>query len=252
MNIAVIDDDKKSAQQIKTMLKSFAEEKLFWLDIKLFHSGEDFMAAFEPNGFNIIFMDIYMDKMSGIETAKAIRESDNNCLIIFLTTSLEHMPDAFSCHAFEYVVKPINRERLFSVMDDALKIVPDFLKYIEFQCKRKKVTLLIPDIVSAVSNGHYLIIQDKNSAEYSARMTLTEFTGLIHNDSRFLIINKGIMVNMDYIETIKGNSCILTDSRKFPIKVRECAAIEQTWLNYNFSQIHIRQDKKIRGNENGD
>lgn len=246
MNIAVVDDDKSTAQKISTILSRFADTKGFQTDIQSFQSGEEFLSSFEPNAFNIIFMDIYMDKISGIETAKTIRASDNNCLIIFLTTSLEHMPDAFSCHAFDYVVKPIDNERIFKVMTDALEIFPDLSKYVEFISKRKKINLLLSEIVSVASSGHYLHIQDKKHNEYSVRMTLSEFIELIKNDVRFLNVNKGVLVNMDYIKNIEGNNCILTDNRKFPIKVRECALIEQMWLDYNFKQIHLGQNQRPR------
>lgn len=245
MNIAVVDDDKKAAQQIKTILKSFAETKSLQINISLFQSGKEFLLDFKPNNFNIIFMDIYMDSTNGIEAAKIVRESDNNCLIIFMTISREHMPDAFSCHAFEYVVKPIDKERIYSVMSDALEIIPKLSRYVEFTSKRKKINLLISDIISAVSNGHYLLIKDKNCNEYSVRMTLSKFLELIKNDSRFLNVNKGILVNMDYIDCIKDNNCILSDRQKFPIKVRECTLIEQKWLDYNFQQVHLRQNQII-------
>lgn len=249
MNIAVIDDDKTTARQIKNILENFADTERLQIDIKLFHSGEQFLTTFKPNDFHIIFLDIYMDKMSGIETAKEIRKSDNNCLIIFLTISLEHLQDAFSCHAFEYVVKPANQDRIFSVMRDSLKIIPNLSKYIELNCKRKKINLLLSEIISTVSNGHYLQIRDIHNNEYSVRMTLSQFIKLLNYDRRFLAVNKGILVNMDYIETIKGNNCILTDSQKFPIKVRECTLIEQTWQNYTFEQIHLGQNKIIgKGN----
>lgn len=246
MNIAVVDDDKSTAQRIKTILSRFADTKGIQADIRLFKSGEEFLSSFVPDAFNIIFMDIYMDNISGIETARTIRETDNNCLIIFLTTSLEHMPEAFSCHAFDYVVKPIDSERIFNVMADAMEIIPNISRYVEFTCKRKKINLMISEIISVLSNGHYLHIQDKSHNEYSVRMTLSEFMELIQNDVRFLNVNKGVLVNMDYIKNIEGNNCILTDEQKFPIKIRECTLIEQQWLDYNFKQIHSRQNQKLR------
>lgn len=249
MNIAVVDDSKESAQHIKKILNNFADANGIDINVELFNSGEEFLSFFKPNTIQIIFMDIYMDKMSGVDVSKAIRKTDNVCLIIFLTTSLEHMTDAFACHAFEYVVKPAYEERIYKVMSDALEVIPSVSKYIEFVSKRRNVKLLLCDIVSSVSNGHYLNICDKNNDIYPVRMTLSKFIELTKNDPRFLTVNKGILINMDYIKSIEKNNCILTDGQIFPIKVRECALIEQKWQDYNFEQIRSEQNKILgKGN----
>lgn len=242
MNIAVVDDHMESACNIKMILKKFADANKVEIKVEIFKSGEEFLSAFKPNNFQIIFMDIYMNRMSGIDASKVIRKTDNICLIIFLTTSPEHMPDAFSCHAFEYVIKPAYEERIFKVMSDALEVIPSVSKYIEFVSKRKNVKLFHSDIVSSVSNGHYLDICDKNNNVYPVRMTLSGLLELIKKDSRFLTVNKGILINMDYIKSIENNSCILTNGQIFPIKVRECALIEQKWQDYNFEQIRLEQN----------
>lgn len=249
MNIAVVDDSKESASNIRMILKKFADANGLDIKVEIFMSGEEFLSAFKPNTFQIIFMDIYMGKMSGLDASKEIRKTDNICLIIFLTTSLEHMPDAFACHAFEYVIKPAYEERIFEVMSDALEVIPSVSKYIEFVSKRKNVKLLLSDVVSSVSNGHYLNICDKNNNVYPVRMTLSKFIELTKKDPRFLTVNKGILINMDYIKSIEKNSCTLTDGQMFPIKVRECALIEQKWQDYNFEQIRLEQNKILgKGN----
>lgn len=241
MNIAAIDDDKETAKQIKIILNKFALEHHITINTKIFYCGENFLDIYKPNDFDIIFIDIYMEKISGVETAKIIRESDNNCLIIFLTTSLEHMQEAFSCHAFEYIIKPIDKDRIFAVMKDALEIIPQLSKYIEVTSKRKKIIILLSELVSVISNGHYLHIKDIKDNEYTVRMTLTELKKLLQNDARFLTVNKGILVNMDFIETIKDNHCLLSDNQRLPIKIRESAQIQQNWQDYNFDKIRSAQ-----------
>ena len=86
----------------------------------------------------MVFMDIYMDGMDGVSAAARMRERDKNCLLVFLTSSAEFMPEAFSCHAFEYVTKPFSGERIAAVLRDALKVLPDTARYIEIQSDRKR------------------------------------------------------------------------------------------------------------------
>lgn len=59
-----------------------------------------------------------MKHLSGVDTAKRMRADDSGCILVFLTSSMDFMPDAFSCHAFEYIVKPFTEERIFQVLED--------------------------------------------------------------------------------------------------------------------------------------
>ena len=103
-------------------------------------------------------MDIYMEKMDGITAALKMREQDNSCLLIFLTSSADFMPDAFSCHAFEYIVKPFSEERVAKVLEDAMSILLPYPKYMEINSNRRIIPVFYRDIISAVTDGHYLDI----------------------------------------------------------------------------------------------
>lgn len=185
-----------------------------------------------------------MNGITGVDTAKAIRRNDNHCLLIFLTPSTEHMSEAFSCHAFEYIQKPVNEERVINVMKDALDILPTKTQYIEFNSNRQTVRLLYSDFVAAVSTDHYLNITDNNNNIYKIRQTLSEFVRFLENDSRFLQINRGIMINMEHIVSIEGNICTLKNGQTLPVKVRDSLKIKEIWYQYGFNQIHADQERR--------
>ena len=96
MNTAIIDDDSMLAQLMHFTLNKYAAEHNDEISTSVFDSGEAFLQNFVPNKYDIVFMDIYMEGMSGVETARRMRALDNEVILIFLTSSDEHMPDAFS------------------------------------------------------------------------------------------------------------------------------------------------------------
>lgn len=75
------------------------------------------MKNYRPCQYAAVFLDIYMNGITGIETAEVIRKTDANLLLIFITSSPEHMADAFRIHAYEYVTKPFEKSRIFRLMD---------------------------------------------------------------------------------------------------------------------------------------
>lgn len=237
MNIAVVDDEQGALEQITGFLEEFSKFHKVRAEAQCFSSGEEFLDALEPGRFQVVFMDIYLGGLDGTQAAKALWEKDPDCMVVFLTVSMEHMQDAFACHAFEYVVKPASQERIFAVLEDALEKVSEPSRYIEFVSRRKKARLQMENIVSAISDGHYLLVQDISGVEYPVRMTCSQFLGLVQGDGRFLLINKGVLVNMRYIESMEGYSCILADGRRLPIKVRGKNSVEQAWWEYNFEKM---------------
>ena len=241
MQIAIVDDEPEAIRSVKDPILSIAGQRGLPLIVKEFLTGEDFLAAFAPAAFDLVFLDIYIGALSGLDLAREIRSRDSGCMIIFVTTSRENMPEAFRFHAFDYIVKPVSEERLSALISDALAILPTVNRYMTFTANRQEVKLLFSDCVSAASSGHYLLIRAKSGEEYRTRMTLKEFIEIIGDDDRFLSINKGIFVNMDHIRSITERTCVMADGQHFPIKIRESQQIERTWQNYCFDQLRKGQ-----------
>ncbi len=241
MNIAIVENDPADAEQLHMLLAQYGAREKLSFSITDFHSGESFLNQFTPGYYTLIFLDIYMDGMDGAETGARIRAMDADCLLIFSTTSSEHMPEAFSCHAFDYIVKPLEEKRLFSVLDDVRRSLSDEELFFEYVSKRQTVRILYSDLAAAVSNGHYVDLIDRQRNISSVRLSFFAFCNLLNNDRRFLVINRGILVNMDCITGFSGNAFQLDGSLSFPIKVKESTRIKQVWLNYCFEKLRSGQ-----------
>ncbi|OUP48855.1 LytR/AlgR family response regulator transcription factor [Lachnoclostridium sp. An181] len=100
---------KTSRICVSNFNQSFAFSLLFTLSS--FSDGVSFLESFQTERYSIVFMDIYMNGLNGLETAAKVRKVDGKCILIFLTSSKEFMPKAFSFHSFEYVIKPFSYKR---------------------------------------------------------------------------------------------------------------------------------------------
>lgn len=125
MRIAVVDDEPIYIDLLKSICNEFEIQRELCLDVFSFSSGKAFLDAFEAGAYQIVFMDILMKNMDGIDTARKMREQDKSCFLVFLTSSTDFMPEAFSCHAFDYVVKPFTSQRVFQVISDVQKRLPE-------------------------------------------------------------------------------------------------------------------------------
>lgn len=240
MKIALVDDEQECLNEIDRLCSSFGEYSGYPVETFSFDSGEAFLEAFDC-GFDLVFMDVYMEGTDGVTAALEMRRQDNTCLLVFLTSSTEFMPDAFSCHAFEYVTKPFSRERIFGVLSDAVKVLPQKQKYIELVSDRKTVRVFLYEIASAITDAHYLDITLTGGEKLRCRMTMPEFMEKTGGDSRFIPVNKGIAVNAEYILAFERGCCVMENGAKFPVRVRDSSRVEQMARDYHFEKIRRHQ-----------
>ena len=182
-----------------------------------------------------------MDGMSGIEAAEQIRKLDSSVIIIFLTTSEEHLHEAFRCHAYEYLIKPVVREKIFRTMDDILKITTDSgSKRLNFTGQRREYSLKYSDILyiqTEATGSNYLEISDTAGNIYRTRMTFTSLCSEISEDSCFLVIQSGVLVNMEHIAFLENKCCTLDSGKSFPVAVKKEKELRQRWQNFMFDII---------------
>ena len=246
MRIALIDDREEERNQTMELFSSFAEKNHFTFTVDAFESGEAFLSAFVPYTYDIIFMDIYMDGMTGVETARRMRENDSRSLLVFLTSSGEHMGDAFSVHAFDYVEKPIRPEKFYACLRDCLNQLPEQDEFLSFTVGGLDVRLFYRDIASLRSSGHSTIISCLSGREYVPYVSFSELTKEIALDERFLLVSRGILVNMDHIEGFHEKDCRLQNDMIVPITLRKQRQLEQVWHNYIFSKLHHEAAERTR------
>lgn len=155
MKIAIVDDDAQDTDRLAAFLAEWSEEHHLDFSVTVFHKSSDFLKAFETARYSLVFMDIYMGPPSGIETAMKLREKDSHALLIFLTSSPEHMSDAFRCHAFDYLVKPFDLEQMKKTILDALAFLPEKEQYLNLSVRKQNVPIFYSDIRYVLASSNY-------------------------------------------------------------------------------------------------
>ena len=217
-----------------------------------YSSGESMLENFEPGKIRLVFMDIYMGKLNGIETARELRARDPGILIVFLTTSRDFAFDAFPVHPFDYIVKPYEVEKLCLVLDEAQRVVEsedassqDEIKIpIRITQSSPVMSKGIYDVrtskVSAVmSRGHTVEVSMTDGQSLTSSMAFSEVEKLLSDDPRFLTCNRGVIVNMDQVDSLTDGVFCMKNGSKCSIRVRG-----RTKTVSDFSQYRIT---KMRG-----
>ncbi|MEG2119568.1 MAG: LytTR family DNA-binding domain-containing protein, partial [Pseudoflavonifractor sp.] len=156
-HFAICDDLQEDRSLIRSMLADFAAERAQPISCAEYASGEALMAGCIGSGvrFDLIFLDIYMDGMDGMEVAHVLREAGVEAVLVFLTTTPDFAVQSYEVGALSYLLKPVAPEKLVAVLDCFLAL-----------CRPRSVFLqgrlfLTGDIVSAESCNKTILLHFK-------------------------------------------------------------------------------------------
>ena len=248
MNIALVDDIAADLDKLESCLSEYASINRLELDLHRFSCAEQLLAGYRPLKFTVIFLDIYMDGMNGIEAAEKIREIDADTLLVFLTTSEEHRAHAFRFHAYDYLHKPYKQADVFRTMDHILRLhTEENSSRFSFTSERKTYSLRYSDLVYLETDKNYIFIQDKTGKTWRTRMTFSAAESQLSGDPRFLTILRGVIVNMDYVKQISDDTCHLSSGVQLPVSTRNAKSLRQMLHNYHF--LKIRREALRKGGQ---
>ena len=238
MNIAIVDDVPAETAEFINAVKEYGGLNRIGTNISSFGSAEEFLADFAPLKYTFIIMDIYMTGQTGLEAVGRIKKLDKNALIVFMSSSDEHYPDALRLHAFDFLQKPPSKERIFELLDDITEKTTEVAVNLEFVCGKETIRLPYDRIAAVTASGHYSEVTDDDNSVYKTRMPYSAVCDILSSDSRFLEINRGTTVNLDMIKTIEDkNVCNLKNGTALPVNVQKCRDIINTWQNYMFAVL---------------
>ena len=118
LKIAVCDDDTFFLRQAEHAVKRWAEEQDLTVELQLFDNGDSLLTVSRTEQFDVLLLDIMMPLFNGMELAHVIRKTNTAVKIVFLTSSPEFAVESYDVKASGYLLKPLQYEKLCSVLDD--------------------------------------------------------------------------------------------------------------------------------------
>ena len=238
MNIAVVDDNRQESTLLIQLIRQYDKEYSLCIDISCFSDGSDFIASLNQNDYTAVFLDIFMECMDGIETARKLWEMSAQCLVVFLTVSREHIWQAASLHCFDYIDKEdFTKERIFQVLTDIRRRLPAIRRTLDFVSGSQTVQLPINGIQHILSDNNYTIFLMTDGTEHRYRIPFSKVCELTESCGCFLNCNRGILLNMEHIISEETDVYVMKDGHRFPIRRADRASIKSTYHNYHFEKL---------------
>lgn len=203
LRIAVVEDDKTYAAQLKEYLVRYGTEKNQKISVVLFPDGEDIVTDYSAE-FDIILMDVEMTFMDGMTTAERIREKDNEVVIIFITNMPQYAIQGYKVDALDYVLKPISYFAFSQRIDRALtRVKKKEATYITVAQKGGKKKLNVDKICYVEVRDHDLIYHS-TKGDIVTKSSMKEAEDTL-GGTKFFRCNRCYLVNLEYVEDFRGN-----------------------------------------------
>lgn len=239
IKIAICEDDVEELDLLQTFLQQYSVENNLNFNITTFSNGFLFLDSL-PQDYKICFLDIFMPAFSGIETAKELRLVDKDVHLIFCTSSKHFALDGYSVQASNYLLKPLQKDKLFIALDEVLRKI-DTEKLKSISVPTKDGILLIPlDKISYITpnSNNCKIHQQSVSFDNIVECKLS-FTKMVQNLSQynnFVLISRSNLINFDFVTGMEQDEFILNDGKKISIPRRKKKEITQSFLDYSIGK----------------
>ena len=216
MRIAICEDDAADAAEIRCYLEQHFAQNGFVGDIETYSSGEDLLSAFSPGAFDVIFIDVYLGRMTGVEAARAIRSRDPDCALVFITANPAHMPEGFALRAASYVVKPITREQMDTALLQCRRIFLKNARHIEAKTGGQSIRIPLPKVL-------YVGTQNKATSIFTEDGVIRTYTPIEEIERQlggkpFLRCHRAYIVNMLHVVDVQENDFLMRDGARVPIR----------------------------------
>lgn len=213
------------ANQIELILKQMNVQFV----LKRFFGGQELLDSEE--NFDIIFLDIQMPEINGMNLAKKMRSWDKQSLIIFITAFSRYVFEAYDVEAFHYLVKPIKYETLKKVLEKAVKKLDNHTEdFLIISTGRQTKKLLLRDILYIESIGRIVKIHCKDCA-----VETYEQIGILEEklrDKFFFRCHKSFLVNLAFIDTFNKTEIRMENDDKIIIAKRRWEEFQKEMLSY--------------------
>lgn len=237
--IAICDDDSLQVSHLETQISKYLDEINVHYEIDGYYKGNRLVKAMrtQADNYQLIFLDIEMEDINGIETAKLLRNLDKSFVLIYVTSYEQYALESFEVSPFRYLIKPVSTEKLRDVLSDVLVELTAKQKFLFYQVGMEHFQVILDNIVCLYSEFgrkiHLELVSGSDTSFYGRISAIEKELPPTH----FVKVNSGTMINLNHIASfnrndvtmINGNCIAISRSRKKAVRTAYSHFIERSF-----------------------
>lgn len=232
LRIALCEDMKAESEILLRMIK----ESGLSVAVDCFFTGEAFLGVFKPGQYDLIFLDVYMGELSGVQTAEFIRATDTNVVIVFTTTSEDFTRESYRLNAYKYMLKPLNHRDVLDSLELAI-IKRDRAQgaTIQIVAEGDPITVPLADIVFIEASNRRSVFHMSDGTTHATTTTIDALEKLL-TSPQFLRSHRAFIVNLDHVVDIEEDFVMDNGAHAY-IRVKDYRKIKNAYDTYLFNSM---------------
>lgn len=229
IHIAVCDDEKYMSDQIRTMALDFFRKKNMDASILQFSSGAELLRYDKP--IDILFLDIQMKDIDGMETARRLRKRKFRGILIFITVLREMVFQSFEVQAYDYLVKPLKEKHFAKTMERLFASMQDVHEANLLVQKRNESRIIsLKDIVfcEIIDRKIYLHLTSSEVVDYYDRIENLE----AKLDGNFFRCHRSYLIHLRYLKSYKNGIAYMEGGKEIPVSRLRSREFSSVILQY--------------------
>jgi len=238
LKIAVCDDDAAELERAAALMEDYLKDRpQLSAGLTRFAGGWKLLDALEHGGdFDLYLLDVIMPGLNGIEVGKSIRRLGRDGAIVYLTSSPDYAVDSYLTRAFFYLLKPVDREQLFEVLDRAVALLQE---------RKKQATIVnTPSGLRSIPLNDILYVErvDRILRYYltdgetvdsrTIRGSLRDGLAGLLSDERFALCGASFALGLHHVKSVEKSEALLDSGVCVPVPRSAFADLKQAWMNY--------------------
>jgi len=238
LKICICEDDKAQRDYLSEIINIWAKKVGRDIKLYLFDSAEKYLFEMEEEKVDVLFLDIQMGNLNGMDLARKIRINNEYTKIVFITGIKDYVYEGYEVNAFRYIIKPYDEKIVIDILESLVEILrTDESVYYTFKINNQTIKLSQDEIVYINVEGHYINLFTKKE-KYVWKQSLKN----IKNELEFMVMaNRSQLVNIKYVSSITRECCIV-DNIMVQISRNCYNNINQKFIEYNKNSF-IFEDK---------
>lgn len=230
-SFAICENEAVQAEWLQVQVENYAAKHGFSVSIHIWESAEAFLFHYAENKqVDVVLLDIQMNEMNGMEMARYLRKENDSVALLFITGLTDYISEGYRVEAVDYLIKPVDKEKLIDALDRLLMKLPSKTKYLLAEKDNEQIKLNQDEILSVEVEGREIKVILDNQVLF-LKDTLQRFSEQLDQE-QFVQPYRNIIVNCNRIKRIKKGELIMDDNSVIPISRRNQQKVVNAFTHY--------------------
>ena len=228
--VAIVDDSYIDAEYVQSILNAWAQDRQTGVQAQRFTSAENFLFHYaDDKDWDILLLDIEMGAMDGVTMAKRVRQDNEAVQIVFITGYSDYIAEGYEVAALHYLMKPVNQDKLFGVLDRAVAAMQKTERVILLPVGGEMLRLPVGDVqyVEAFSHTVAIVI---GTDTIQAKISISEIERMLGDG--FIRCHRSYLVGLKHIARLSKTEVILDNGKALPLSRSAAVTVHKAFISY--------------------